>query len=628
MAEVLGTAASLISIIGLAKTCIDLYDIVADGKHASKDLDQLVSFLRIERVRFFLWCQYVGFADLIILKAAAAQGTDLTLGEIKQRITPHAQHAWVLQGVAKSMQHIERTFRESRDLLTTYTTQKRTSLTSILLNPLSIAQQTQNAVLDLVGFEADQSVEDNVIPKRGMTGWEATKWAVKDKKRFKSLVDDLRLFNNGLEAVLSLMERNRLLRQRELLATTTPLAETVANIGDVGSGTLCSESDHTSLQQLVELYHRGAFIMQDSGEDDIEKVNKVLRGSAYLKSPSQNLSLLLSDIGKFSTEEPLHQTRAITTYKSRPALVEWKYYSRNIEPSLLAALRRRVDMLAYQLQQSSRIPGFNVLSCLGYFNDDTNHRVGIVFELTDPNAKSGLISLRDRMVQDRKDRIVRELGTRFQMATALTMTFFRLHSVSWLHKSLRSDNVLLFGTDDQDDHGLEQPYVCGFDFSRQDSPLEMTENIPSVLYDQHVNRDHRLYRHPDLQPRLLEDHAINEEDQAGTQKSCCRYCKAYDIYSLGIILLEIGLWRPIGDHWKKNDSYDTFQDRLWRELVPELRYRMGKTYFNVVKKCLTGNFGGWMNGLPPNNETESNASRYWLEAFEKDAVSELEKCSV
>jgi hypothetical protein len=56
-----------------------------------------------------------------------------------------------------------------------------------------------------------------------------------------------------------------------------------------------------------------------------------------------------------------------------------------------------------------------------------------------------------------------------------------LHSVGWLHKSFRSENILFFNDADQDPHLLTQPYVCGFDFSRQDSPHEMTENVPSVL---------------------------------------------------------------------------------------------------------------------------------------------------
>ena len=66
MAEVAGLVASAISIVALAKTCIDLYDIVDDAKHAAEDQNQLVSFMKIERLGFFRWCQYIGIIELPI----------------------------------------------------------------------------------------------------------------------------------------------------------------------------------------------------------------------------------------------------------------------------------------------------------------------------------------------------------------------------------------------------------------------------------------------------------------------------------------------------------------------------------------------------------------------------------
>jgi hypothetical protein len=52
MVEVIGLAANIVSLISLARTCMDADDIVPDAKHASDDLNQLVSSLSIERVRF------------------------------------------------------------------------------------------------------------------------------------------------------------------------------------------------------------------------------------------------------------------------------------------------------------------------------------------------------------------------------------------------------------------------------------------------------------------------------------------------------------------------------------------------------------------------------------------------
>jgi hypothetical protein len=54
-------------------------------------------------------------------------------------------------------------------------------------------------------------------------------WAFKDKKKFKNLVDQLRIHNDGLANVLTMVEKNQLRRQNELLVTTTSLARFVSN---------------------------------------------------------------------------------------------------------------------------------------------------------------------------------------------------------------------------------------------------------------------------------------------------------------------------------------------------------------------------------------------------------------
>lgn len=65
MAESLGVVASIISIVGLAKTCINLYAVIDECRHASKDLQRLVSQLKEQRLRFFLWCDFVGITEVL-----------------------------------------------------------------------------------------------------------------------------------------------------------------------------------------------------------------------------------------------------------------------------------------------------------------------------------------------------------------------------------------------------------------------------------------------------------------------------------------------------------------------------------------------------------------------------------
>lgn len=108
---------------------------------------------------------------------------------------------------------------------------------------------------------------------------------------------------------------------------------------------------------------------------------------------------------------------------------------------------------------------------------------------------------------------------------ALVESVEKLHAVNWLHKGLRSRNVIFFPPY-SGDYDLSQPYLSGFDYSRPENADYWSESPPSMVAED-------LYRHPAVQggPR---------EDSRGFG-----YQKQHDIYALGIILLEISYWKPI-----------------------------------------------------------------------------------
>jgi serine/threonine protein kinase len=319
--------------------------------------------------------------------------------------------------------------------------------------------------------------------------------------------------------------------------------------------------------------------------------------------------------------------RTLGTYQGQPIIVEWKHYSTKIPPALLSNLKRRVDMLTLQLQRSSQTAGFSVLPCVGHFDDEPRHRIGIVFERPDNTTP---ISLRERMAQDRRSNRVRELGQRFNVAKTIVLAIYRMHSVGWLHKSMLSENILFSESVNEDALHLSTPFLCGFDFSRPDAPNEMTERIPSIMIQVYNDQERSLYRHPDL------DYKHSAEDPTKLKPRSTRYRKEYDIYSLGIILLEIGLWYPIKDLSKKDQTLEEFRQRLLEKYLPELRYRMGDRYFNVVHKCLCGGFGNESSEIAVSEGSsteeeyicEYEQSQKFIEAFARDAVEELEKCEV
>ena len=660
MAEVLGIVSSIISIVGVAKTCIDVYVLVDDSKHASKDQRRLVSQLKEQRLRFVLWCDCVGISEVLHLQqlASVAVSTPELDAETIFKLTPRLQRAIICKEILSILQRIVELFQDSRDLLEKYTSQRSGSVVTSLVK--SSSNYLISGLAEAISMSEGQSQEFRKQTKSGMTVFQNIAWTTIDKKKLTDLVDQLRNGNDGLQNILGMVEMAQLRRRKELLATTTPFASVVATAHTMEEYSLFLgtnpqallepkkqsadrlSSEDRDMRQLVEIYRRRYAIDQDLGEDTIESSivpEAVAPGPPFF---ADDYHLLSSNVRLLESKDGSSQDRALAYYKSKPIIVEWKYYSANISADLLKVLKRRVSMLASQLQRSSQTSGFHTLGCAGYFDNVEMNRIGIAFEHDNSSMSPGPISLKDRILGDRFEKNVRDLTSRFSVAKALVMAVYRLHSVGWLHKSIRSDNILFFEGSELDRHSLAAPFVCGFDFSRQDSPLELTENVPTVLLSQYMNKERSLYRHPDLDVRaFVPSFGGEDEDPLGVEALAAekqateyRYRKAYDVYSLGIVLLEIGLWFPVKDLCRHKENVHDFRSKLHSQLLPELRYRTGKIYYEIVRRCLEGDVGQGQTSavtqiVGGNSEiSELRESRVWLAGFDKYIVSEIEKCNV
>ena len=69
----------------------------------------------------------------------------------------------------------------------------------------------------------------------------------------------------------------------------------------------------------------------------------------------------------------------------------------------------------------------------------------------------------------------------------------------------------------------------------------------------------------------------------------------HDIYALGVVLLEIGLWEPAIKLEKNMFAYASnshaVQAQLIKHAQKRLESRVGRKYKDIVIKCLTGQFG-------------------------------------
>ncbi|KAH0611404.1 uncharacterized protein H6S33_010669 [Morchella sextelata] len=199
------------------------------------------------------------------------------------------------------------------------------------------------------------------------------------------------------------------------------------------------------------------------------------------------------------------------------------------------------------------------------------------------------------------------LGTRFRLALSLAECIFHLHLTGWLHKGLRSSNVIIRGDASQsaDDTKALRAYLAGFDTARLDADPERSEKNET---DAHSD----LYHHPRYQSSTRDEN---------------RYTRQYDIYSLGMLLLELGSWQLIengGSYKPKGHNPVRFLNRLLKGPVQSLRFTMGNAYQRAVLWCLQGQFEKNGGGQGFGSLTDSEMST----VFWEKVVLELVKSSV
>lgn len=335
--------------------------------------------------------------------------------------------------------------------------------------------------------------------------------------------------------------------------------------------------DPQSLQR-IEKATRG----KDSQYEDVRAVAVMKYMSILLDRqcyPSGRGVKLESSLIEKDREDNDYETRPQTywysygyrDFEKRKVLVEWRGYGvRSPEYAHPKEFERAVEKIFHRVQElvamlkyGPKPAHFRVLDCLGVFHDSTQKQFGIVYEF--PQQRSECVRLQ-RLLRRRVPHLKRPpLRQKIDIAKALVACVQSFHIAGWVHKKISSHNILFFSASQQDCQELDfdKPFVVGFDHSRQDKGHDYTEG-PDVEDSQ------REYVHP----KYL--------------SGACGFEKQFDYYSLGLILLEVGLWKPLStirdQHpasgpWELMEKYiDSCKNRL--------ADKMGSTYGDVTRTCL------------------------------------------
>jgi hypothetical protein len=196
----------------------------------------------------------------------------------------------------------------------------------------------------------------------------------------------------------------------------------------------------------------------------------------------------------------------------------------------------RIDSLASRLAIKPKPYSFCAPDLLGYFSDRQDKEYGFVYEWPweigslweeklNPRTLNGCLSASE----SDSFNIGPSLTKRFEIALKLAFCVRTVHLSGWLHKSINSHNVLFFprpGDKESFEINGERLMLTGFEYSRQDGQNIVTEPVTKL-------GDYDIYRHPDV---TAFERRSSLRLEAGT------FEKKHDLYALGLLLVEIGLW--------------------------------------------------------------------------------------
>ncbi|KAI0888314.1 uncharacterized protein GGS22DRAFT_155570 [Annulohypoxylon maeteangense] len=282
--------------------------------------------------------------------------------------------------------------------------------------------------------------------------------------------------------------------------------------------------------------------------------------------------------------------------------VEWNTFSTGPDAKQYSD---RIHSLGYILEEVSEL-ALRLPPCYGVFDDtcdadDRTKRIGYVFGIPPNGSASSNSNVYINYERDiytyppirlselirNKDAPVPLLGDRFQLAYTLACAFSCFHAAKWLHKGFHTGSIFFFQKSDGR-IDITEPFISGFQYSRP-------QGEASLAYTPLAEPQIEHYYHPDAHRG---------------------FTKSRDLYSLGVVLCEIGRWGLLADLREKPKGRDNWRDFMLEKVLVDLGWRMGDKYQSAVRTLLDCEL--------PNDDISHD---YFAEQFLDKVMRLLSSCS-
>ena len=504
------------------------------------------------------------------------------------------------------------------------------------------------------------------LPATTKEGWNRLRWASWDMGELENLIQQFGSLNDTMRGLLDSKIQQQIAdttqdTYRVVVQMATSVDQLMRFVNATQAGV--QNPDLARYQELAKFKAFQSLIQDDIALESVDdKTLRVLASDGESVRRDLRIDESLVEVCPDGASNQYHWSapyRSRGVYQvsskiSRDIWIEWRSYRKYLKRSATdedgppEAVVDSVKKLAQLLNHKDNPTEFRVPRCLGYFQDKKHGRFGFVFKPTEGNAMKALPRTLLQLIQDTVDGKMKKPSVthRIELGKALTSSLLYLHTADWLHKALRSDNVLFLDKAANGQPDLTRPTLSGFEVAR---PMINTTDTQKPEADIEI----RMYRHPE---------SLHDEDRPDKP-----YCKTFDIYSLGVVLVEIALWKPIDKvltHFDEEKLYAShprlkelpdddsekikarkdgvfdktyatsrptqqkkIKEKLLRDAaITAVEAELGQVYRTVVKCCLTGRDElGLQDG---DNEAEASVGAKLGEAYYKKVVSMLQEIRI
>ncbi|KAK5118357.1 hypothetical protein LTR62_002871 [Meristemomyces frigidus] len=383
-------------------------------------------------------------------------------------------------------------------------------------------------------------------------------WAAFDKQKFSLLVADCTSLVDSLYMLLDTANKSHASR-----IVSDALHDTLQSCEEIG--------DLEHLQAALQDEHNGIGLSTTLSASAGLKA-AVLSLAERNSAERSSMPAELLDSTLITTTKKLTARISLGTHDVTPVVIEEK----QVPHKMKGKLRSRVTELV-SLLSSSENSTLATLPCVGYTEESLGYR--LIFRLPPLAATAGQNTSVEpttllHMLSSTQTALP-PVEHRLNLALHLSKTIFSFHSAGWLHKDIRSENIIFASPNQNQNQNLLNPLLCGFSFARRDQTGQISHEL-----SEDPARD--IYRHPD---------ALGEVSEG--------YKRYMDCYGLGCLLIEIAEWAPLRKVVRKavdvenaagvrDDEFAALPRWLRKRYIEDemAGFRLGKGFAELLALCM------------------------------------------